>query len=419
MTQFCTYVLLLGCFVASAGAAETQYQSRDISFAGAAGDSLSGSLTLPDGKGPFPVIVLLGGSERLDRTGIYNWANADAFVEQGMAVFSFDSPGRGKSEGNRWGRTHEERTSDALAAIRAIASRPDIIEESIGLYGVSEGGVIAFRAASLSKSVAFAITISAPAVPFESNVDNKVRTLCMLSGLQGEPLDKLVTFNRMTVALARGSNMIDAIELTKTVEEWNDPKWKSLISLVKKQSNVNRESTRDAFVEIAKQWESTDWFQRNKKLRELQIPLLQLMGFDLSDLDAELDEPLTARSLVEFDSAVLAKISASDSPNAMLMTADRSREEDPVTFLMKVTCPTLCIYGEKDHDMSTYPKIVRDVFSSTKHGDSTVRVFEGAGHQLEVTNGKRVTGGDHRKYRHKEVDPLILSWILKRFPATP
>ena len=143
------------------------------------------------------------------------------------------------------------------------------------------------------------------------------------------------------------------------------------------------------------------------------------MGFDLSDLDAELDEPLTARSLVEFDSAVLAKVSASDSPNAMLMTADRSREEDPVTFLMKVTCPMLCIYGEKDHDMSTYPKIVRDVFSSTKHGDATVRVFEGAGHQLEVTNGKRVTGGAHRKYRHKEVDPLILSWILKRFPATP
>jgi pimeloyl-ACP methyl ester carboxylesterase len=419
MKQFCTYMLLLGCFVANAGAAETHYQSKDISFPGAAGDSLSGTLTLPNGKGPFPAIVLLGGSERLDRTGIYNWANADAFVEHGIAVFSFDSPGRGKSEGNRWGRTHEERTSDALAAIRALESRRDIIEESVGLYGVSEGGVITFRAASLSKGVAFAVTISAPAVPFESNVDNKVKTLCLLSGLQGEPLDKLVTFNRLTVALARGSNMIDAIDLKKTVEDWNDPKWKKLISLLEKQSKVNREATRDAFIEIAKKWESTDWFQRNKKLRELQTPLLQLMGFDLSDLDAELDEPVTARSLVEFDSAVLAKISVSDSPNAMLMTADPSREDDPVTFLMKITCPVLCIYGEKDHDMSTYPKIVRDVFSSTKHGDSTVRVLEDAGHQLEVTNGKLVTGRALRKYRHKEVDPLILDWIVKRLPATP
>jgi hypothetical protein len=101
------------------------------------------------------------------------------------------------------------------------------------------------------------------------------------------------------------------------------------------------------------------------------------------------------------------------------VTAERSREEDPAIFLMKFTCPILCTYGEKDHDMSSYPKIVCDVFSSTKHADSTVRVFEGAEHQLEVTNGKRVTGRALHKYRHKEVDPLILVWILKRFPATP
>ena len=421
MKRLCTFTMLLtiGCGVASAQPNESQFRSDEITFKSAGDVALSGSLTLPNGKGPFPAIVLLGGSERLNRTGIYNWANADAFVEQGIAVFSFDSPGRGKSEGNRWGRTHEERTDDALAAIKTIATRPDINEESIGLYGTSEGGVIAFRAASQSKSVAFAITISAPAVPYASGVDNKVKTLCLLSGLRGEPLEKLVTFNRLTVALALGSSKIDASELTKTVEEWNDPNWSKLISLLQKQTNENREATRDAFVEIAKKWESTDWFQRSKQLRELQTPLIQLMGIDLSDLGVELGEPITARRLVEFDAAVLAKISGSDSPNATMLTADRSREEDPVTFLREIVCPMLCIYGEKDHDMSTYPGIVRDVFSSTKHGDSTVRVFEGAGHQLEVTNGKRVTGGALRKYRHKDVDPLILGWILKRFPATP
>ena len=103
----------------------------------------------------------------------------------------------------------------------------------------------------------------------------------------------------------------------------------------------------------------------------------------------------------------------------MMLTADRSREEDPVTFLKEIVCPMLCIYGEKDHDMSTYPGIVRDVFSNTKHGDATVRVFEGAGHQLEVTNGKRVTGRELRTYRQPDVDALILDWILKRIPTTP
>ena len=414
-----TLLLAIGCGVASAQSNESEFRSDEVTFKSTGDVALSGSLTLPNGKGPFPAIVLLGGSERLNRTGIYNWANADAFVEQGIAVFSFDSPGRGKSEGNRWGRTHKERTDDALAAIKTISTRPDINKDSIGLYGTSEGGVVTFRAAAQSKCVAFAVTISAPAVPYGSGVDNKVKTLCLLSGLRGEPLKKLMTFNRLTVALALGRSNIDAGELTTIVGEWNDPNWSKLIALLQKQSNENREATRAAFVEIAKNWESTDWFQRSKKLRELQKPLFQMLGFDLSDLDVELDEPVTAKSLVEFDSAVLAKVGRSDSPNAMLVTTDRSRTQDPVTFLKKINCPVLCIYGEKDPAMVTYPGIVRDVFSKTKHPDATIRVFEGAGHQLEVTNGKRVTGRELRKYRHKDADPLILDWVLKRIPTTP
>ena len=407
--------------VASGQRSEPKFQSHEITFKSTGDISLSGSLTLPNGKGPFPAVVLLGGSERLNRTGIYNWANADAFVERGIAVFSFDSPGRGKSEGNRWGRTHKERTDDALAAIKAIAKRPDINEESIGLYGVSEGGVIAFRASSLSKSVAFGITISAPAVPYSTgvvNMDSKLKTLCMFSGLRGEKLEKLVAFNRLAAALALGGGKLRR-ELTETVGQWNDPNWSKLVALLQNQNDGTREATRDAFVEIATKWESRDWFQRNKSLRQLQTPIIQLLGIDLSGLDVELGDPVTARSLVEFDSAVLAKIGEHDSPVAMMATADSSREEDPVAFLKEIECPMLCIYGEKDRDMSTYPEIVRGVFSSTKHNDWTVRVFEGAGHQLEVTNGKRVTGRELRKYRHKDADPLILDWLLERTPRTP
>ena len=107
-----------------------------------------------------------------------------------------------------------------------------------------------------------------------------VKTLCLLSGLRGEEFDKLVTFNRLTAALALGSK-IQSGELMKTADKWNDPNWAKLISLLQKQARDNREATRDAFVEIAKKWESNDWFQRNKKLRELQKPLIQLLGIDL------------------------------------------------------------------------------------------------------------------------------------------
>ncbi len=126
MKRFCTFILLFNCFAVNAGAKESQFQSEEITFKGMGEVSLSGSLTLPDREGPYPAIVLLGGSERLGRRAIYNWSNADSFVSQGIAVFCFDSPGTGKSEGNRWGRTHKERTEDVLAAIRALQKREDI-----------------------------------------------------------------------------------------------------------------------------------------------------------------------------------------------------------------------------------------------------------------------------------------------------
>ena len=420
MTQCFTLTILLtlGTGVALAESNDSPHRSDEIEFKSTGDITLSGSLKIPTGKGPFPAIVLLGGSERQNRTGIYNWANAKNFVAKGIAVFSFDSPGRGKSEGSRWGRTHKERTDDALAAIKAISKRPDIKKEAIGLYGTSEGGGVTFRAAAESKSVAFGVVISAPAAPFSNNVANKTKTLCMLSGLRGEKLDKLTTFSRLTATLALGSADFDASELSKTVNNWDDPNWNKLISLLQKQTAENREEIREAFVELSEKWEPTDWFQKSKRLRELQKPLYQILGVNVSTLQVKLAEPVTAKSLIEFDSAVMKKIGESDSPNAMLVTVDPSREEDPATFLEKIKCPMLCIYGEKDYAMSTYPRIVRNVFAKTNHRDATVRVFAGAGHQLEVTNGKRVTGKELRKYRHKDVDPLILDWILERVGKT-
>lgn len=70
----------------------------------------------------------------MNRVAMYKWSKADSIVRQGIAVFSFDSPGVVKSEGSRWKRTTHERTEDALAAIRAIEKRTDINKDSIGLW---------------------------------------------------------------------------------------------------------------------------------------------------------------------------------------------------------------------------------------------------------------------------------------------
>ncbi len=405
MKRLCAFVLLLTCYATMAEAKEADFRSEEIVFKSAGDVSLSGSLTLPDGKGPHPAIVMLGGSERMSRNGIYNWANAERFVSQGIAVFTFDSPGTGKSEGSRWKRTVKERTEDAFAAISAIEARGDIKKDSVGLYGASEGGAVVFRAASRLKTIAFGVAISAPAVGY---LKHHVRAMCAASGLKGLPLEKLVMFNCLAGYVVGGNVLLEPEELKKTVAEWNDPSWSQLISLLANRTDDNRKAHRESFIAIAQKWEGEEWFRGNKTLRTL---LIQLQGIDISTSGVNVDKLDSARGSLEFDAAMLAKVAETDAPPAMAAVSDASRDEDPVSFLKGVTCPMLCIYGEKDQEMLEYPGIVRKAFADAGHDDFLVKILPGAGHQLTIANGKSTI-------RHKEVDKMILDWVQQRVSKT-
>lgn len=200
--------------------------------------------------------------------------------------------------------------------------------------------------------------------------------------------------------MIREHDFLESEELAKTVAEWHDPIWSQLIDLLKNRTEDNRKATRESFIAIAENWEGEEWFRGNKTVREL---LMKLQGIDISKL-GKLD---SVRSYLDFDSAMLAKVAETDTPLAMTAVNDASRDEDPVSFLKEITCPMLCIYGEKDQEMLEYPGIVQKAFTDAGHDDFVVKILQGAGHQLEITNGKQI-------YRDKSVDQFILDWLQKR-----
>jgi pimeloyl-ACP methyl ester carboxylesterase len=134
-------------------------------------------------------------------------------------------------------------------------------------------------------------------------------------------------------------------------------------------------------------------------LREFYKRITEGLGIELADFGINVGEQDSARSHVEFASALVTKIFGSDP----------SRDEDPVSFLKKIKCPTLCIYGEKDYPIqaSGSAGIVRNAFADTSHDDYFVKVFPGAGHQLEIAEGGRTS-------RHRDFDKYILDWVQKR-----
>jgi len=167
----------------------------DLSFRATAG-TLSGTLFLPPGEGPFPAVVFLAGSgDESYRAGwegerrSWFWPELQAwFAERGHAVYIFDKPGIGRSEGDWRKETFDDRADNALAAVQALHARPEIDPGRIGLLGHSQGGWIAVMAAARSPDdVAYVISLAGPAIGVRQQIieDTANRWQCDERRVQG------------------------------------------------------------------------------------------------------------------------------------------------------------------------------------------------------------------------------------------
>lgn len=167
----------------------------DLDFEAEAG-RLSGTLFLPPGEGPFPAVIFItgsgGGSYRRSWDGehqSYFWPELQAWFQgRGYAVFIYDKPGVGLSEGDWRRERFDGRARNAMAALRTIAARPDIDAGRIGLLGHSQGGWIAVMAAARHPTeIDFVITLAGPAIGVRQQVmeDMSNRWECERRSLAG------------------------------------------------------------------------------------------------------------------------------------------------------------------------------------------------------------------------------------------
>lgn len=146
------------------------YTSHEIVFKNTkAGISLSGTLTIPAGKGPFPGVVLVSGSGPQNRNEEILGHKpflviADYLARHGVAVLRYDDRGVGASRGKFAGATTFDFADDAEAAVEFLASRDEILKDGIGVIGHSEGGLIAPIVASNNSKVNFIILLAGPGI---------------------------------------------------------------------------------------------------------------------------------------------------------------------------------------------------------------------------------------------------------------
>jgi fermentation-respiration switch protein FrsA (DUF1100 family) len=107
---------------------------------------LAGVLRLPASGTPLPGLVLTGPFTGVKDqvVGLY----AERLAEAGFATLAFDHRGFGGSGGRRGHEDSGGKLADLRAAVDALAARPEVDADRLGVVGICLGGGYAVRAAA-------------------------------------------------------------------------------------------------------------------------------------------------------------------------------------------------------------------------------------------------------------------------------
>lgn len=157
---------------------ETTFRNRDV--------TLSGTIHYPKSVPVRSALIVTHGASSPDRSlPLYDHLTK-MLPPLGMAVLVFDRRGSGKSSGDLAQSDYELLARDALAGREAVARELNIDRSKIGFWGLSQGGWLAVLASSIDPTSAFAISVSAPLVTPDVQMNFAVANILRIRGYGDE-----------------------------------------------------------------------------------------------------------------------------------------------------------------------------------------------------------------------------------------
>jgi uncharacterized protein len=195
------------------------YREEEVSYANkqAQGVVLAGTLTIPQGKGPFTAVLLVPGSGPHDRDETLLGHKvflvlADCLTRKGIVVLRVDDRGVGKSTGTLADATTADLATDAEAGVAYLKTRSEVDPHKIGLIGHSEGGLIAPMVAASDPNVAFIVMMAGTGVPGDEALVEQVLLSSDASGMSHEAAEKKAAREREIVTLVKQGKDNAALE---------------------------------------------------------------------------------------------------------------------------------------------------------------------------------------------------------------
>jgi len=265
------------------------YREEEVTYENTAQKvTLAATLTLPQGRGPFPAVVLICGSGRHDRDESILGHKpflvlADYLTRKGIAVLRADKRGVGKSTGDYSKATSADFATDAEAGVAYLKTRPEVDARKIGLIGHSEGGTIAPMVAARNPDVAFIVMMAGTGVPGDDLLVAQVKAITLASGSSAEEAAK------------EGAKERDTVKLVET--EKDDA------ALKKRLKEILGSETTDEQVDAQIKQVTSPWFRYfltydpATSLRKVTCPVLAINGGKDSQVPPEQNLPAIRAAL--------------------------------------------------------------------------------------------------------------------------
>ena len=336
------------------------YDVREAAFRNTVdGVDLAGTLTLPQGAGPWPAVVLVSGSGQQDRDETLMdhkpfLVLADALSRAGIAVLRYDDRGVGGSGGDPTKATSVDFARDAEAAIEWLKERPDIDPARIGVVGHSEGGLIAALLAARRTDLAGIVMLAG-------------------TGVDG---GRILVSQGELVLKSEGLGDADQIRRSRIMQE-------AMIDAVRGSDDASDPAALAA--------------QAGARIRA-----------DLGDETEKADEAAKA----QLDAAVADGLRRLTAPWFRFFIG-----HDPATALAKVSCPVLAIIGEKDVQVDPALNLpaIRQALAAGGNTDATVEELPGLNHLFQTCTTGAVSEYDRIEETLAPVAiATVRDWLVKR-----